>query len=136
MIAIFIWLCGSLNGVYAGEGASSWYEDSIAKARLIAPLTALGDQETIILGIEIVMPEGWKTYWRNPGDAGFAPVVSWRGSRNLDEAEILWPKHKRFLVGTLQSFGYQDRVILPVRMKRLDVTQPLILNMAMEYLVC
>lgn len=27
--------------------------------------------------LDVTPSEGWKTYWRTPGDGGFRPVIAW-----------------------------------------------------------
>src|SRR4051812_40829530 len=49
----------------AGAASSDWVEGHNSRARLVA-----GNG---IAAVELQMPEGWKTYWRTPGDAGGVP---------------------------------------------------------------
>ena len=35
-----------------------------------------------LAGIEVELAEGWKTYWRMPGDAGVPPMFDWSKSTN------------------------------------------------------
>ena len=44
----------------------------------------------LYLGIKITLAEGWKTYWKNPGDAGASIDVSIESS-DINEFEILYP---------------------------------------------
>ena len=32
---------------------------------------------TVYAGLHLKMPEGWHTYWKNPGDSGEATKVKW-----------------------------------------------------------
>src|SRR5262245_8816410 len=47
-------------------------------------------------GIDIALDEGWKTFWRVPGDAGVAPQFDWSRSRNVKSLTMLWPAPKRY----------------------------------------
>ncbi|MDZ4790723.1 MAG: protein-disulfide reductase DsbD family protein [Hyphomicrobiales bacterium] len=46
--------------------------------------------------MELKLKDGWKTYWRSPGDAGIPPVVDWSGSINFASAELAYPQPERF----------------------------------------
>ncbi|MEL6387628.1 MAG: hypothetical protein AAFR00_09775, partial [Pseudomonadota bacterium] len=39
--------------------------------------------ETIYLGLNLELDEGWHVYWRNPGDAGLPPVLVWEDGSAL-----------------------------------------------------
>jgi len=65
-------------------------------------------------GIEIRLAPGWKTYWRSPGDAGIPPLFNWSGSKNLNKVSVSWPTPEIFLLYGSRTFGYENRVILPI----------------------
>src|SRR6185503_19169941 len=61
-----------------------------------------------IAGVELELPEGWKTYWRYPGEAGgVAPVFDWSQSTNLESAQVLYPAPKRFTDKSGDTIGYK-----------------------------
>lgn len=70
-----------------------------------------------IVGLELTMKPGWKTYWRAPGDAGVPPVFSWTQSENVATVDVIWPKPEVFWQNGMRSIGYSDRVILPLRVQ-------------------
>ena len=70
---------------------------------------------THIAGVDVKLAQGWKTYWRAPGDAGIPPTFDWRGSRNLSGVEIAWPTPEATIQNGMQAIGYSDRLILPLR---------------------
>ena len=43
---------------------------------LISAISATGTYNTIPLGLKAELDDGWKIYWRSPGDAGLPPVIS------------------------------------------------------------
>ena len=59
----------------SGDAATDWIDGPKADVRLISATTAVGDRDKIPLGIEVRLDDGWKTYWRSPGDAGIPPFV-------------------------------------------------------------
>lgn len=67
-----------------------------------------------VAGLELRLADGWKTYWRSPGEAGIPPVFTWSGSDNLAGARVVWPRPEVFDQNGFRSIGYTDRVVLPV----------------------
>ncbi len=67
-----------------------------------------------VSALQIKLNDGWKTYWRAPGDAGIPPHFEWSGSRNLSNVAISWPTPKRIMQGSVQTIGYEDTLTLPL----------------------
>ncbi len=67
-----------------------------------------------VAGLELRLAPGWKTYWRNPGDAGIPPRFDWTRSRNIREIEVRWPAPKVYKEYGLHSIGYDERVLVPL----------------------
>lgn len=105
-------------------------------ARLISAVSGTRHQSTVQVGIEVVLNDGWKTYWRTPGEAGLAPVFDWAGSENLKQAAVRWPAPHRFRAFDMDNFGYKDRVIFPVDIALDDPGRPLALRLKLDLLVC
>jgi hypothetical protein len=70
-----------------------------------------------LAALEVVLSQGWKTYWRSPGDAGVPPVFSWAGSDNVARVDVIWPRPEVFHQNGMRSIGYSDRVVLPLRVE-------------------
>src|SRR5436309_13604570 len=70
--------------------ASPWVELHNARVRLLAGPAAAKVQaeKSYLAGVEITLGEGWKTYWRMPGDAGVPPSFDWSGSTNVASVEV------------------------------------------------
>lgn len=116
-------------GAAAAGVASQWAQGNNSRARLIA-----GDG---VAAVELQMPEGWKTYWRNPGDAGgVPPSFDWSKSGNLAAAHVLYPAPKRFTDRSGDTVGYKGTVLFPVRLTPKDPTKPIDLRLTMDYGVC
>ncbi|MEE8294374.1 MAG: protein-disulfide reductase DsbD domain-containing protein [Sphingomonadales bacterium] len=126
------------TGIAEAEEASEWDEGDFSKARLIASHKAVPGEngETLYIGFQVKMKEGWKTYWRTPGSAGLPPVFNWQGSVNLGLAEIKYPAPERFEIFDLQTYGYPDEVIYPIKIAPAVPDAPITLNAEINYLVC
>jgi DsbC/DsbD-like thiol-disulfide interchange protein len=85
---------------------------------------------------QLRLREGWKTYWRAPGDAGIPPSFDWSGSRNVKSVTFHWPRPKVFSVGGMQTIGYSHELILPVEVVPIDPSQPVDLKAAVDLGVC
>jgi len=113
----------------AAEVESPWVEAQKSRARLVG-----GGG---LVGVELQLPEGWKTYWRTPGDAGgVPPAFDWSGSKNLESAQVLYPAPMRFSDSSGDTVGYKSSVTFPVRLKAKDPSQPIDLDVAIDYGVC
>ncbi len=94
----------------AAEIASPWVDGHSSRVRLVGGAS--------LVGIEIELPEGWKTYWRTPGEAGgVPPAFDWSGSKNLASAQVLYPAPKRFSDSSGDTVGYKGTIVLPVLLK-------------------
>ncbi|HVI51117.1 MAG TPA: protein-disulfide reductase DsbD domain-containing protein [Candidatus Sulfotelmatobacter sp.] len=120
----------------AHAGAKAWAENDQGQVGLISAVTAVGDQGRVQLGLHFKLKEGWKIYWRSPGDAGYPPAIDWKGSDNLNDVVISWPGPHRFSVSGLETMGYKDEVVLPIVALMNDPAQPLAIRAAVDYLVC
>jgi DsbC/DsbD-like thiol-disulfide interchange protein len=96
-------------------------------ARLIAGETIQGRWRA---GLDIRLDEGWKTYWRMPGDAGVPPQFDWSRSRNVKSVTVLWPAPKRFTDKAGETVGYKDRVVFPLDVVAKDPAEPI--NLALD----
>lgn len=105
-----------------------------------ASLTGVGqvaETDGLWAMVDIKVAPGWKTYWRNPGDAGIPARFDWTGSINLKAAYVSWPAPKRFHDGYAFSIGYgEPGVVLPVRIEPENPDRPVSLSLQLDYAVC
>lgn len=117
--------------------ASPWSLGENARARLLAAGgPEPGPAVAYRAGIEIEMKAGAHTYWRQPGDAGVPPTVSFEGSRNLKSAQLRYPAPIRIDEGGLQVFGYRKNVLLPIEVQPLNPAAPVHLAVRFSYAAC
>lgn len=93
------------------------------------------DGKTYAAGFRIVMDKGWKTYWRNPGQAGIPPHIEITGV-NLDSFTIDFPLPKRIVEESGEALGYHDEVVFPINLKPLDVTKPIAAHFSSFFGIC
>jgi DsbC/DsbD-like thiol-disulfide interchange protein len=52
-----------------------------------------------MIAFHLALRDGWKTYWRAPGDNGIPPIFDWAGSRNVASVRFHWPRPEVFELG-------------------------------------
>lgn len=91
---------------------------------------------TILAAIRFELGEGWKTYWRAPGEGGIPPMFSWSGSRNLAAVDPAWPAPVVFMDNGLRSVGYMDTLVLPLRITPKRTGKDVVVNGRLDIGVC
>jgi suppressor for copper-sensitivity B len=125
-----------VTSIGAEAGASPWADEGESKLRLVAATTAVGEGDSVSLGLEFRLKPDWKIYWRSPGDAGLPPHLNWSGSANLAAAEVFWPAPRRYSAYGLETVGYEKNVLLPVTVRLQRPGRVLSLKARVDYLVC
>lgn len=86
--------------------------------------------------LRIRLGDGWKTYWRAPGDAGIPPAVDWSGSSNLQGVTFLWPTPQVFEQNGMRTVGYARELVLPMQLTPRMAGQPIRLKGRLNLGVC
>ena len=86
-----------------------------------------------LTGVRVELAEGWKTYWRMPGEAGIPPQFSWQASAPA-EITVLYPLPGRFIDQGGETVGYKHEVIFPVTVKTAETS--VALNLDLFFAVC
>ena len=115
--------------------SSEWFETDGARVRLVT--TGKADPDGRLTGIlDIDLKPGWKTYWRDPGDAGVPPYVDVAASTNVAGAELDFPAPQRHDEGDFKWAGYDFPVALPVTFTLKTPGEPAIINADIFLGVC
>ncbi|WP_300320773.1 protein-disulfide reductase DsbD domain-containing protein [Idiomarina sp.] len=64
--------------------------------------------------LHVELDEGWKTYWRSPGEGGIPPTFDWSESSNIDDIEWRWPVPSRYSIQGIDTVGYQGSLAFPL----------------------
>jgi DsbC/DsbD-like thiol-disulfide interchange protein len=116
--------------------ASPWVASTDSKVRLVSGTVELDGKPQLVAGVQLRMNSGWKTYWKNPGDSGVPPSFDWAGSKNLKQAELLYPAPHRFADANGTAIGYEDEVVFPVKITPEREGEPIELKLALSYGLC
>jgi DsbC/DsbD-like thiol-disulfide interchange protein len=116
------------------QDASPWQRSDHAAVRLLA-----GSRSGSVLlgGVAMQIQQGWKTYWRNPGDSGVPPRFDFSKSDNVEAVTVLWPAPTKFDDGAGgHSLGYHNQIVLPLRIVAKNADRPVTLRADINYAVC
>lgn len=91
---------------------------------------------THMAALDIDLAEGWKTYWRSPGDGGIPPRLMLEPNPNIRSVRIAWPVPQVFFQNGLRSVGYTNGVVLPLAVQTLSKSAPATLKGRIEIGVC
>ena len=132
-------LIALLQLVLAAVGTEADQRDPV-RARLVANVDTVAPGDSLYLGIELIMAEGWHTYWRFSGDAGLPTEVAWLLPLGLEAGDLLWPMPGKYEeAGDLVVYGYADSVLLMSKIAvREDLSLPenMVVGAKVAWLVC
>lgn len=89
------------------------------------------------LAIKFKIEKDWHLYWKNPGDAGFPPRITWQLPDGFSVGDLQFPTPHKIIEADLVAFGYSDELILLA-----EVTPPkhlpkaLSISASIDWLVC
>lgn len=96
---------------------AGWAQESAPVASPRATVTLLAERSAIAPGepfrlmLHQRLAPGWHTYWRNPGDAGAPPEITFDWARpGWQAGELQFPAPSRKPFGPLMNFGYSGEV--------------------------
>jgi DsbC/DsbD-like thiol-disulfide interchange protein len=100
----------------ASASSSDWLESEGGRVRIVT--TGQADDAGVLRGaLEVDLLPGWKTYWRDPGEAGVPPTIDLGDAPSVTISEMGFPAPKRFDDGYSKWAGYKHSVSLPLTFK-------------------
>ncbi len=133
-----ILLIGLLLAGLAGPAAAAvtaWQEGPESRLRLLAAEDPVRPGR-LLLGLEIALSPGWKTYWLWPGESGAPPRLDFSNSHNLDLGPPAWPVPERFKAFGYRSLGYGDRVLVTLPATRPAPEHAARFALTARYMIC
>lgn len=133
-LVLAAFLFGSAPAAVAQEAALP-----SVQARLIAETGSVSPGGHVRVGLHQKIPDGWHTYWRNPGDSGLPTRIRWRLPKGFEAGDIQWPQPRRLPYGPLVNYGYKDEVLLMTRIavpKEATVGEKIAIKARAEWLMC
>jgi len=114
--------------------STSYQPDSVAQIDVLPGWRDASGRHTA--AIRIRLADGWKTYWRAPGEAGIPPSFDWSGSRNLASVEFHWPRPEVFIQNGMRTIGYKHELILPMELTPKNAGRKISLRAQISLGVC
>ncbi|MEO8883341.1 MAG: protein-disulfide reductase DsbD domain-containing protein [Devosia sp.] len=115
----------------AYAAATPWQDvASGARLRLISSDVRQPDGTTLV-GIELDIPDSYKTYWRLPGESGIPTEFDISGSAGVTAPAIEWPFPTPEVSGGFLDYVYHGATVLPVAVKATGDTPLLKANVTM-----
>jgi thiol:disulfide interchange protein DsbD len=97
------------------SGGALWAEgNSHVKVEMLAEPTSVQPGASVTVGFHFRLQKGWHISWKNPGDAGQTPSISWTLPEGFTVGDILWPAPQRIPLPNLADYGYLNEVLLMV----------------------
>lgn len=78
---------------------------------MIAPVK-VSDGGPIFFAVAITPEPGWHSYWKNPGDSGAPPALTWDLPQGWKADPLNFPPPTRFAIGDSVNYGYDRKTIL------------------------
>jgi DsbC/DsbD-like thiol-disulfide interchange protein len=116
------------------NSVTPWVQIHSSRVRMLGSAAAPG--RPYLVGVEIEMAEGWKTYWRMPGDAGVSPAFDWQRSANVASVKVLYPAPMRMPEAGGETIGYKRSVLFPIEVTPEDPTKSVKLELGLEFGLC
>ena len=132
-------LCMISVPVYADDAIqinTEWVSSPYGSVRLISGVRGVGDDKVVPLGVEFKLPQDWKIYHKDSGDAGLPPVFINKNSKNVILSDWFYPMPIAFEFAGIKTLGYKDAVILPWDIQVKNNNEPIIIDGTIEYLSC
>lgn len=121
-LILFALFSSSLQAADTGwlqPAKTGWMSDNTpmhAQVRLLS--STQQDDGKIDILLDVKLDEGWKTYWRSPGEGGVAPEIVW--SSPVETTDWKWPAPGRFDVAGVSTQGYMGDIVFPITVTSSD----------------
>lgn len=106
---------GILLALSAFPAGAAPVRDGAIAAELIAERGSIQPGVPFTIGLKLDIGPTWHTYWKNPGDAGFAPSIDWNLPDGFAAGPLQFPCPHLFLTGagagSQAGLGYEGQVL-------------------------
>jgi len=118
ILILILFLCISPGDLFASVVRSANTEVELVPQQL-----SIQPGQPFWVALRMKMDDQWHVYWKNPGDAGLAPTITWDLPEGFKASPIHWPYPHQIKVAHLISYGYEGEVFLLSK-----ITAPAFLN--------
>ncbi|MCG5056254.1 MAG: thioredoxin family protein [Myxococcales bacterium] len=111
-----------------------------ARVTLLADRAAASPTGTLELGLLFDLDPDWHIYWKNPGDSGQAPKVTWKVPAGFAVSTLDWPVPQRIASGPLMNYGYGHQALFRATLHALpgeaEASKTLDVAANVRFLIC
>ena len=111
ILSLLVASCGLFSTTVIHAASSDWHDLGGGKARLIAIKDP--DNNQISGMVQIRLDEGWKTYWRSPGESGIPPQFDFTSSSSFIIDPVKFPIPELIHMPDTYLIGYKGNVSFP-----------------------
>tara|TARA_Y100000991_G_C21963183_1_gene345547 strand:- start:102 stop:2063 length:1962 start_codon:yes stop_codon:yes gene_type:complete len=133
MIVLFFLILLIFSNTYSIDIEDSNFNSNL---QIVPEKNIFIHNDNYYFGVKIMLNNGWKTYWKNPGDAGSAIKLNFQNMQNILAYEILYPMPKFYTDHGVKTIGYENEIIFPVELKIKDENKKISADINIEYLIC
>lgn len=108
-------------------------------AKIVAEPGTLKPGSKLWVMLHLRIKDGWHTYWKNPGDSGQPPEITWQLPDGVTAGAIEWPYPEPLPYGPLLNYGYSDNAyhLVPITLAETwPEGKPVDLKATVNWLVC
>ncbi|MBQ0270373.1 protein-disulfide reductase DsbD family protein [Providencia huaxiensis] len=116
--SFFIFFALFSSSLYAADTGwlqpanTGWMNDNTPRHAQVRLLSSAQENGKVDILLDVKLDEGWKTYWRSPGEGGVAPEIVW--SSPVEATDWQWPTPGRFDVAGVSTQGYMGDIVFPI----------------------
>ena len=124
-------------GISYANNKDNIFKEDMVEVKFISSLSHIENHDNFYIGLKFKLEEGWKIYWRQPGDAGLPPKVDFSNSENIKDYKIYWPfPEKEYEAVDILTNIYKNEVILPIKIYISDLNTSLKIIGNIYFQVC
>lgn len=86
--------------------------EQIVSVKMVVDSPSIQPGKPFWVCFQFTMAPDWHLYWKNPGDAGLAPVVHWNLPQGFRVSDLQWPVPERIDIDQSVIFGYSKKLLL------------------------
>ncbi len=133
LFLLLAWLAAGTASAQPESGGRHMQVTLAAESRTVAPGAA------VTLAFEMRPDPGWHGYWRNPGDAGAEPRVTWQLPEGWSAGPLQYPVPDRLTLIGLMNYVYERDHALLTELRApagIAVGTRVPVRAQLDYLVC
>ncbi|MEW6710613.1 MAG: cytochrome c biogenesis protein CcdA, partial [Candidatus Riflebacteria bacterium] len=138
-------LKAKLNRIITGSAQEGEKTNTPDTEKKMSDLMLISEFDVISPGMEFYlaahfkMEPGWHIYWKNPGDSGTEPEITWKLPPGFSISEPEWPAPQHFIKPPFGTYGHTPDLVLPFKVKaphKIDTGTTIDLSLDASWLVC